>query len=188
MDVTVVGDPDSVVVSGHPFHPAFEHLSLLHKSDYIRAYLMHHHGGAYVDVKQMTYSVRDLIGRLNASETHLALGYPEVTSNYAGHPHHELRSVLRRHYRALMGPSMFIFKPHSPFTAEWIRELHARMDYLAAPLAEAGAGELSPYAMPPAYPIWWTEILGDILHPLSLKYRDRVMLTDDARPQMTNYR
>lgn len=188
VEVTIVRTPRSVMLPGHPFHPAFEHLTSVHKSDYLRAYLMHHYGGAYIDVKPMPHPVRPLIDQLNGSEEHLALGYAEVTSEYAGHPHHGLRAVLRRHYRALMGPSMFIFKPHSPFTAEWMRELHARMDYLSAPLAEADAADADPYATPAVYPIWWTEILGDILHPLSLKYRGRVVLTPAAQPVLRNYR
>lgn len=188
LDVTIVKEPRSVMLPGHPFHPAFVNLTSVHKSDYLRAYLMHHYGGAYIDVKPMSHPVRPLIDELNHSDEHLALGYPEITSEYAAHPHHELRAVLRRHYRALMGPSMFVFKPRSAFTAEWMRELHARMDYFAAPLAEASASQADPYETPAVYPIWWTEILGDILHPLSLKYRDQVILAPAAQPVLQNYR
>ena len=188
VEVMIVRQSRSVELPEHPFHPAFDHLTSVHKSDYLRAYLMHHYGGAYIDVKPMRQSIRPLIDQLNGSGENLALGYAEITSEYAAHPHHELRAALRRHYRALMGPSMFIFKPQSPFTAEWMRELHARLDYLADPLAEADAANADPYATPAAYPIWWTEILGDILHPLSLKYRDSVVLTPAAQPVLQNYR
>jgi hypothetical protein len=34
-----------------PLHPAFEYLSLTHKADYLRSYLMHFYGGAYTDIK-----------------------------------------------------------------------------------------------------------------------------------------
>ena len=30
----------------------------------------------------------------------------------------------------------------------------------------------------PGYPIPWTGLLADVLHPLCLKYRDRVLLDD----------
>lgn len=33
------------IVKDHPIHPAYEYLSTIHKSDYMRCYLMHHHGG-----------------------------------------------------------------------------------------------------------------------------------------------
>ena len=40
------------VVAGHPLHPAYNDLSLVHRSDYLRAYLLHHHGGGYCDLKR----------------------------------------------------------------------------------------------------------------------------------------
>ena len=46
--------PDNLaewVVPGHPLHPSYQHLSLGHRSDYLRAYFFHHHGGGDCDVK-----------------------------------------------------------------------------------------------------------------------------------------
>ncbi|WP_310529783.1 hypothetical protein, partial [Nocardioides sp.] len=40
------------LIRAHPPHPAYEHLSLVHRSDYLRCYLLHHHGGAYCDLKR----------------------------------------------------------------------------------------------------------------------------------------
>lgn len=34
-----------------PLHPAYDYLSLVHKSDYLRCYFMHFHGGGYSDIK-----------------------------------------------------------------------------------------------------------------------------------------
>ena len=44
------------VVDGAPIHPAYRHLSLIHRSDYLRAYFMAHHGGGYADIKTPTHS------------------------------------------------------------------------------------------------------------------------------------
>jgi len=42
----------SFVLPDHPLHPAFEHLSAVHKSDYLAAYLLHHYGGGWHDIKR----------------------------------------------------------------------------------------------------------------------------------------
>ena len=39
------------VVAGHPLHPAYRYLTPTQKSDYLRNYLMHFHGGGYADIK-----------------------------------------------------------------------------------------------------------------------------------------
>ena len=39
-----------------PLHPAYKYLSLVHRSDYLRAYFMHYHGGGYSDIKPGKYS------------------------------------------------------------------------------------------------------------------------------------
>lgn len=54
------------IVEGSPFHPIYEHLSLVHRSDYLRAYLMYHHGGAYTDLKRQRGSLTEAIELLNA--------------------------------------------------------------------------------------------------------------------------
>ena len=41
----------SWVVENSPLHPAYNYLSSVHKADYLRCYLMHHHGGGYTDIK-----------------------------------------------------------------------------------------------------------------------------------------
>lgn len=39
-----------------PVHPAFEYLSGIHKSDYLRIYFLLHYGGGYSDIKHMVES------------------------------------------------------------------------------------------------------------------------------------
>src|SRR5690606_1936777 len=38
------GNLEEYIVNEHPLHPAYEYLSLIHRSDYLRCYFMHHHG------------------------------------------------------------------------------------------------------------------------------------------------
>lgn len=42
----------SYVKPGHALHAGFEYLSAIHRSDYLAAYLSHHYGGGYHDVKR----------------------------------------------------------------------------------------------------------------------------------------
>ena len=55
MPLQVVTDENigSFNVSTDPIHPAIfaGQLSMNHRVDYLRAYMMHHHGGGYHDVK-----------------------------------------------------------------------------------------------------------------------------------------
>lgn len=41
-----------------PIHPSFQYLSGNHKSDYLRAYILHHYGGMYHDIKYRYKSVK----------------------------------------------------------------------------------------------------------------------------------
>lgn len=36
---------EQFIVNGYPLHKAYPYLSAVHKSDYLRAYFMHHYGG-----------------------------------------------------------------------------------------------------------------------------------------------
>lgn len=188
LEVRVVTDPAEVRLAEHPFHPAFEYLTALHRSDYLRAYLMHHHGGVYADVKPFRQPLRPVLDLLNADPDHWVVGYREVTSRYTPDLPHELGADIKRHYRAVMGPSGFACRPGTVFTAEWLRELHARLDHYAGALADADAGAADPYQQPRDYPIRWTEILGDIIQPLSLKHHRHVVFTDQIRPVLQGYR
>ena len=41
----------SFVLGNYPLHEAWNYLSGVHKSDYLRCYLLHHYGGGYHDIK-----------------------------------------------------------------------------------------------------------------------------------------
>lgn len=188
LEFRLVTEPAEVLVDGHPFHYAYEHLTMTQKSDYMRAYVMHHHGGFYADVKPFLGNLRPAVDRLNADPDLWVVAYREITSNYVPDLAHTLGQDIRRHYRSVMGPSGFACRPGTLFTAEWLREVDARMDYYSGQLAEAAAGAGDAYERPASYPIRWSEIMGDITQPLSMKHQGHVLFTDEVRPALKDYR
>lgn len=165
---------DSFVVPGHPLHPAYEYLSLEHRSDYLRAYFLHHYGGGYADVKPLVASWRPAMDRLRDSDRWL-LGVPLTDPAWAsGDTPGRLGTHLMRYYRELLSASVLVAKSHSPFTGEWLREVDRRLDYYEPALREHTGPRTDQESR---YPIVWTGILGQVFHPLCLKHRGK-LLTD----------
>ena len=176
---------DQFLAPGYPLHPSYGNLSLVHKSDYLRAYFMHHHGGGYTDIKEPAGKWLPLVERLQQSPGKWALGYQEVSSDMCAQLPGRLGRDLRVHYRRLIGNGAFIMRPGTPLTAEWYQELHTRLDAYADALCECPGDARGTNS---GYPIPWTGILGDIFQPLCLKYRNRLILDDRIKPSFRDYK
>lgn len=91
------------IVDGHPLHPMYENLSFVHRSDYLRAYFMAHHGGGYSDIKAPT------AGWLGPWEDFAdpqawIVGYPERSSRSCGGDDHTLLGRdIHRNFSRLVG-------------------------------------------------------------------------------------
>lgn len=170
----------------HPLHPAYPTMSPVHQSDYIRCYIMHFHGGGYADLKPQRASWDRAFERMAQHPSLLVSGYREITTNYVSEQPRNLGQDLRRYFRFVLGPSAFIMRPRSVFTASWYRELQRRMDYCAPAFTDAPIND--PYRLPASYPLWWGELMGDITHGLSLKYQSHIHFDDDLRPVLKDYR
>ena len=71
------------VLPDQPLHRGFEYLSLTHKSDYLRCYLCHFHGGGYSDTKHFHTDWQPSFEKLAKSPSDkYAMGYFEVTFPY----------------------------------------------------------------------------------------------------------
>jgi hypothetical protein len=186
------GTLEDWVREGHPLHPAYPHLSSVHKSDYLRCYLMHHYGGGYTDVKHTTKRWEGFFRALEASDK-LALGYVEVPH---GIPHlsGEAGDRIRRAHAELIGLCAFIFKRRTALTGAWLerteRLLDAKLPELRAsparhPMDQTGVrlpdGSIS------TYPLRWAELLGEIFHPL-IHERRADLLQAPIEPRFTAYR
>lgn len=180
-------------------HPAYQFLNFAHRADYLRCYFMHHFGGGYCDIKRIHDPWIPYFKLLsNNNNNILGVGYKEVSrhgvaniyqsslalgdSNVFNQILTPLRwRLMQLRYRSLIGNCAFIFKPQSEFTDLWWSELNSRLDFILPRLIKHPA--LHPKERPghtydgvvSKYPVPWSWILGDILHPLSYKFRHRLL-------------
>ena len=174
-----------IEVPGHPLHAAYEHLSLVHRSDYLRAYSLHHHGGGYCDVKRVERSWSPAFELIDSDPEVWLVGYPELTARHTARVPGRIGRHLRRHHAALPGMGAYIVRPATPLTAEWLAEVERRLDRHSEALARHPGDA---YGRNPGYPIAWTELLGEVLQPLALKHNRHVRLDPRIAPVKTDYR
>lgn len=200
---------------GVPLHKGYELLSLTMRSDYLRCYFMHHYGGGYADIKPFNHSWKPAFEKLNKDKHKYIIGYPELL--YGGitpvkHSFLPDRSVyenfeqlkdsaekvfkdLEKHTPLILGSCSFICKPGTPITKEWYEELHRRMDTAWESLKkydETGENTHLSYQMEYPedgdYPIPYFHLLGQILHPLMLKYHRYILQYKNLLPVLKDYR
>jgi len=174
------------ILPNYPLHPAYEYLSTNHRSDYLRSYFMHHHGGGYIDIKHIKKSWLNAMEKLNRHTTKWAVGYPELApSMIPPQPHNKLNSQLRNNYYRIIGNAGFIFKPGSPFTEEWSKlveeKLSANYDKL-----KSNPGNI--WGSNRGYPLPWASLQGSIFHPLCLKYSEFILQDNSLEMSFENYR
>ena len=174
-----------------PLHEAYPYLTSTHKSDYLRCYLMHYYGGGYTDIKVTTKNWHPIFQSFSASEA-FAVGYPEIPN---GIPHLKERAEYAHiPYQELIGLCSFVFRRQTPITTEWFHLvtdlLTSKLEFLKAspgqhPLERQGI--LMPDGSASRYPLRWAEMLGEIIHPLFYRYKDKI-LKADMMPHLADYR
>jgi len=177
---------DTFILSDFPLHKSFQYLSAVHKSDYLRCYFMHHYGGGYSDIKCSTNNWESLFMKLEKQTSKWIVGYREIGERGVAHVEHPIiASDLIKNWQHLIGNGAYICRSYTPFTAEWYNELHHRMDYYYQQLIQCPGnimGDNEGYAIP------WTGILGQIFHPLCLKYIDKILYSNKIKPVLSKYR
>lgn len=175
-DVVVVtrNNYKDFMLPDHPFHPVYEKLSYVHRSDYLRAYLMYYYGGVYTDIKMLSKPWAEIVLRLNNSD-HWAAGPHEISSHNVSSASGKLGLQQRLYWKKILWQSAFAFKPRTPFAQEWLEEVERRLDYFSRPLHNSNSGD-PVWGLDEAYPIPWNAILGQIFSPLCLKYNDKIII------------
>ncbi len=194
---------------GVKLHPAYYCLNLAHRADYLRAMFMHFAGGGYADIKEVDESWTHHFDTLTSSHSLYGIGYPEVSASGVADIYQSSKVLgdsalvrfrkkvqnrqLRKNYQKLIGCCAFIFKPNSPITTEWWTELNRRLDELHDDLQKHPSildfkerPNMMYGGIRSMYPVPWTHLLGDILHPLSLKY-SKNLSGDMQPPSFTDY-
>lgn len=185
VELVTPGNLQNWVVPGHPLHPAYEHLSLTHRSDYLRGYLMNHHGGAYVDIKEPLESWSIPFEGMKADPDAWVTSYSTTQANWIGKlPGVMGRDILVRH-RLMFGKGGFMMRSQTPITAEWVAEMDQRLDRVSDLLAKYPGGT---FGEDPDYPLSWTDLLGRVLDPLTLKYLPHVRYDDRMLLRFEGYR
>ncbi len=174
---------DDWLVPGHPLPPEYPHLSLVHRSDVLRCYLLHHHGGGYADIKRPLHPWAAAFDRLEASDAWL-LGYTEVYQLQIPAVGGELYRDLRRASRQLLGYGGLIARAGTPLTTEWDQRVREVLSERAPALA-AHPGNVR--GDNPGYPIGWTEVLAHIVAPLTWKYQQHVLHDERVLPELRRY-
>lgn len=173
------------ILPDYPLHKSFPYLSLVHKSDYLRCYLMHHHGGGYADIKFFGKSWTHAFNLLASNPEKWVLGYREIGKRGAALVENNMGVDLKKYWHLLLGNGSFICRPQNPFTQEWYNELHARLDYFHDKLVQYPGDA---FGKNPGYPIPWTYIMGHIFHPLCLKYNDKLLYSNSLKFIPLSYR
>lgn len=165
-------DLDAYILPEHPLHPAYSLLSLNHRSDYLRAYFLYHHGGGYSDIKTLRSSWKPAFQRLRDRSDAWLLATSLTDPKWAGNPPGRLGKHVRRYYRTVLSGGTIIARAGNPLCAEWLREVERRLDYALPALLEF-PGDM--WGQDPRYCLEWMALQGNVFQPLCLKYQDHLL-------------
>jgi hypothetical protein len=176
-----------------PLHTAFPYLSAVHQCDYLRCYLLHVYGGGYADIKRTSKSWRPLFAQLDASSA-FGLGYTEIGPHGIARVGGDLEREMQVNYQRIVGVCAMIFRPRTQFTTEWHARLTCLLDSRMERLLENPAkhpqdryGAQFTDGTVSKYPFEWTEVGGNVFHPLAYQYSSRILHVDIA-PSFQDYR
>jgi hypothetical protein len=175
---------DVYILDDYPLHPAYQYLSLIHKSDYLRCYFMLHHGGGYADIKPCLRSWKSLFNILNNSDNKWCISERERFVGGVPDIKGQIGIDMKKYHNNLITNCVFIYKPNSPILREWMEETHNRLDQLLLKLQENPGNQYGSAD----YPVPWSFIMAQIMHPLVLKYHERIICKDIQLYSTENYR
>ena len=166
----------SYILKDHPLHPAYEYLSETHKSDFLRTYFMHLHGGGYSDIKGCSGDWNKAFDDIIGDKDILINGYHEASiEGISGDEH------TKSLWKEIPGNGAYIIRPRTEFTEKWystlIHLLDSKLEALKQNPSKHPRAGFTP-DLSPGYPIAWSEMLGNIFHPLASKYTDKILCTN----------
>lgn len=173
----VLVTPDDLatyVLADHPLHEAYEGLSFVHRSDYLRCYFLNFHGGGYADIKPFRNSWVPAFERMDASSAWL-MGYRNpirlMTPNFTDP---RLQRWMVRTSDLRLGQAAYIARPHTPITEEWWRQVNVVLDEASRLLTES-PGSTRADTPPGSYPLHWNALLAQVIDPLTVKHSSHLL-------------
>jgi len=166
---------DKYILKSHPLHEAYKYLSETHKADYLRTYFMHFYGGGYTDIKKQTGSWSNSFDKLLENKDMCVLGYTEIGPNGVSGVSD---NFYKPYWKELIGNGCYIFRPYTSFTKKWYENMLSILDKNLDLLKE------NPSRHPrdciehfewTSYPLKWSQILGDVFHPICYEYKDKLL-------------
>ena len=187
VDVRIVTPANlhSYVLDEHPLHRSYQRLSYVHRSDYLRAYLLHHYGGGYSDLKKHPTSWCPGFRRIAEDPDAWVVGFRIPRSSESAWFEGRLGREVRKNFSRLINISGLIARANTPLTQAWIGEVERRLDYYSSLLQQAPGDE---FGDSPGYPVPWTRIGSQVLEPLCLRYLDHVRIDPSVKPQLWGHR
>lgn len=181
----------SLVKPDFPLHPAFEYLSAVHKSDYIRAYILHHYGGAWHDVKATNVSF-EKTWDLFVDKNIWMIGSPEI-KNGAAPVYDTAGRYMLDYYKELISVPRWIGRAYTDLSLASLTGINKDLNENLETLAQHPAKHpREKYIAPknklhnmliwakqlasgrnPKYPLPWT-LFGNSFHPAVLEFRKHV--------------
>lgn len=188
------------IVEGSPLHPAFEFLSDVHKSDYIRIYLLHHYGGGWHDIKPTEISYSGAWDVFADPEVYF-VGKPEIDGG-AACVYDDEGSYMPHVWQGLVATNRWIGRAHTPLSRRLFDLINGVLDENYKQLSRSPAhnayshkddrrnSKLIRRLLGRRYPLQWT-LFGDLFHPLNYEFRhnfSRTLPFDAVENMGLNYR
>ena len=185
------------ILPDYPLHPAYNYLSTIHKSDYLRCYLMHHYGGGYSDVKSTNFAWDKAFEKMNQHSDIMIMGVKTTYGHtYAGIEEWSpsTRDEIISNIDKFLCMGWFICRRNTQLTSEWYNELNKRLDFYL-PKLQLNPAKFTRECFHPhlgcaldrpdwegggvqngksQYPISWNVLLSQILYPIQLKYMKNI--------------
>lgn len=160
-----------------PLHKAYEYLTPVHKSDYLRPYFGYFYGGGYMDIKPCLGSWErgwnDLMQNRN----------PLIFMNSYANPDkgcvpEQLGEEIQNAYASLPYVSIYLTRKHNPVMLQWLDEADKILDEKFEILKTNPAQSLFDKKEDGnGYPIEWNEIGARILHRVFYQSNQKCLFT-----------
>ncbi|MFN3999967.1 capsular polysaccharide synthesis protein [Algoriphagus sp.] len=175
----------------NPLHPAFEYLSAVHQSDYLRAYLLHHYGGGWHDIKATLMNYEKVWDHFSDPNFYL-VGKPEVKGGPAKVFDQDGR-WMPDFWQELVSAIAWVGRPNTPLSRDLLNTMGAHLDVhfemlkknpgihprekkleASNPLIKIFKTiEFRIKGKNPNYPLQWT-FFGNCFHPLNYHYKNHI--------------